>query len=138
MGDRLTEFLRSRKEQAAKPEINWQARKDNWVRSVEGLYALVRKMLRKSIESKDVSVRTFDLEVTEDYIGTYTIPALELNVGAERVEFRPKGIMVLGAEGRVDIRGAGDTVTMIKRTENGDSVWTVVVQRVRHLEDSAA
>src|ERR1022692_2693676 len=99
MGDQLTEFLRSRKEQAAKPEINWQARKDNWVRSVEGLYALVRKMLRKSIESKDVSVRTFDLEVTEDYIGTYTIPALELNVGAERVEFRPKGIMVLGAEG---------------------------------------
>src|ERR1017187_3855874 len=133
MGDQLTEFLRSRKEQAAKPEINWQARKDNWVRSVEGLYALVRKMLRKSIESKDVSVRTFDLEVTEDYIGTYTIPALELNVGAERVEFRPKGIMVLGAEGRVDIRGAGDTVTLIKRTENGDSVWTVVVQRVPHL-----
>lgn len=133
MGDQLTEFLRSRKEQAGRPEINWQAKKDDWVRAVVGLYELVRKMLRKSIESKDVSVRTFEIEVTEDYIGTYTIPALELIVGGERVEFRPKGVLVLGAEGRVDIRGAGDTVTLINRTENGSSEWTVVLQRVPHL-----
>jgi hypothetical protein len=85
------------------------------------------------IESKDVTVRTCDVEVTEHYIGTYTMPALELSVGAERVEFRPKGIMMLGAEGRVDIRGEGDTVTPIKSAENGDSEWTVVVQRVPHL-----
>ncbi|HXM44099.1 MAG TPA: hypothetical protein VN924_22880 [Bryobacteraceae bacterium] len=96
MGDQLTEFIR-RKEQAAKPPIDWQAKRDELVQSVENLYSLVRKMLRKSIESKAVTVRTFDMEVTEDYVGTYTIPALELSVGAERVEFRPKGIMVLGA-----------------------------------------
>jgi len=42
--------------------------------------------------------------------------------------------MVLGAEGRVDIRGAGDTVTLIKRAEeNGNSEWTVVLQRVPHI-----
>ncbi|MGA2740581.1 MAG: hypothetical protein ABSG65_24490 [Bryobacteraceae bacterium] len=35
-------------------------------------------MLRESIESKAVTVRTYDVEATEDYIGTYTIPALEL------------------------------------------------------------
>lgn len=129
----MTEFIR-RKEQAARPPIDWQAKRDELVQSVENLYSLVRKMLRKSIESKAVSVRTFDMEVTEDYVGTYTIPALELSVGAERVEFRPKGIMVLGAEGRVDIRGAGDTVTLIKRAEeNGNSEWTVVLQRVPHI-----
>jgi hypothetical protein len=133
MGDQLTEFLRSRKEQAAKPEINWQARKDNWVRSVEGLYALVRKMLRKSIESKDVSVRTFEMEVTEDYIGTYTIPALELTVGGERVEFRPKGVLVIGAAGRVDIRGGRDTVTLVKNTDKAGGEWSMVLQRVPHL-----
>ena len=86
MGDQLTEFLRSRKEQAGSAEIDWQAKKDDWVRSVESLYRLVKKMLRKSIESKDVTVRTFDVEVAEDHIGTYTIPALELTVGGERVE----------------------------------------------------
>jgi|SRR5580658_1093205 hypothetical protein len=80
MGDQLTEFLR-RKEQARRPEIDWQAKKDEWAGRVEGLYVPVRKMLRKSIESKAVTVRTFDVEVTEDYIGTYTMPALEMRVG---------------------------------------------------------
>jgi hypothetical protein len=133
MGDQLTEFLRSRKEHAAKSEIDWQARKDDWVRSVEGLYALVAKMLRNSIETMDVSVRTLDMEVTEDYIGTYTIPALELIVGGERVEFRPKGALVVGAAGRVDIRGGRDTVTLIRNAGNGDSEWNVLLQRVPSL-----
>lgn len=66
MGDQLTEFLRSRKEHATRPEVDWQAKKDGWIRAVEGLYDLVRDMLRDSIETKDVSVSTFDVE---DYIG---------------------------------------------------------------------
>src|ERR1022692_1456109 len=117
MGDQLTEFLRSRKEQAAKPEINWQARKDNWVRSVEGLYALVRKMLRKSIESKDVSVRTFEMEVTEDYIGTYTIPALELTGAGEGGNFVRKGVWVTGGGGGGNFRGGLNKVPLEKNPE---------------------
>lgn len=83
------------------------------IRPVEGLYETVRKMLGKSIESKDVTVRMFEMEATEDYMGTYTIPALELIVGGERVEFRPKGALVIGATARVDIRGGRDTVTLV-------------------------
>lgn len=130
MGDQLTEFLRSRNEQAGRPEINWQAKKDQWVRAVGSLYALVQTMLRESVESRDVSLRTFDVEVTEDFIGTYTIPALELSVGGEWVEFRPKGITIIGAAGRVDIRGERDTVTLLKEANDGE--WTVVLQRVPH------
>ena len=85
MSDQLAEFLR-KKEQAAGPPIDWQAKRDAFVRSVEDLYALVKSMLRESIESLAVTVRTFDMEVTEDYIGTYTIPALELTIGGERGE----------------------------------------------------
>jgi len=133
MGDQLTDFIRSRAEHAAKPEVNWQAKKSDWVRSVEDLYALVRKMLRMSIESKDVSVRTFDMDVTEDYVGTYTIPALELMVGGERVEFRPKGVVVVGVAGRVDIRGGRDTVTLVKNRDDAGGEWALVLQRVPHL-----
>ncbi|MGC9950584.1 MAG: hypothetical protein ABSF64_29815 [Bryobacteraceae bacterium] len=132
MGDQLTEFLR-RKEQAAGPPIDWQAKRDDWIRSVNGLYALVKSMLRESIESRAVTVRTFDVEATEDYIGTYTIQALELSVGGERVEFRPKGVLIIGGAGRVDINGGRDTVTLIKSTQAGDSEWTVILQRVPHL-----
>jgi len=132
MGDQLTEFLR-RKEQAAGPPIDWQAKRDGFVRSVEDLYALVNSMLKESIESKAVTVRTFEMEVTEDYIGTYTIPALELTIGGERVEFRPKGALLVGAAGRVDIRGGRDTVTLVRNTNGEDGEWTIVLQRVPHL-----
>ena len=134
MEDQLVDFLRSRKEQAAGPEIDWQAKKDAWVRSVETLYELVQGMLSDSIASKDVIVRTFEMQVTEDFIGTYSIPVLELTVGSERVEFRPKGITVIGAAGRLDIRGEVDTVTLLKDTANADSGWTIILQRIPHLK----
>jgi hypothetical protein len=136
MEDQLVDFLRRRKEQEPSPEIDWEAKKDKWVRSVESLYGNVREMLRDSIASNDVGVRTFDMPVTEDFIGTYSIPALELSIGRERVEFRPKGVMVIGAEGRVDIRGESDTVTLVllKDQADGDGGWNIVLRRVPHLE----
>lgn len=134
MEDQLVDFLRIRKQQAASPEIDWQAKRDTWVRSVESLYAAVQEMLRGSIASKDVAVRTFDTKVTEDFVGTYSIPVLEMTVGHERVEFRPKGITVIGASGRVDIRGERDTVTLLRDRAEGNSGWTVVLQRVPHLK----
>jgi hypothetical protein len=134
MQDQLVDFLRIKKQQAASPEIDWQAKRDTWVRSVESLYALVQEMLRDSIESKDVTVRKFDTEVTEDFVGTYSIPVLELTVGTERVEFRPKGVTVIGASGRVDIRGERDAVTLLRDHPDLNSGWTVVLQRVPHLK----
>src|ERR1017187_3216950 len=114
MEDQLVDFLRVRKQYEASPEVDWQAKRDTWVRSVESLYSRVQEMLRDSIASKDVTVRTFDTQVTEDFVGTYSIPVLEMTVGAECVEFRPKGITIVGASGRVDIRGERDTVTLLK------------------------
>jgi hypothetical protein len=133
MEDQLVDFLRSKKEHAPIPEIDWQAKKDTWVRSVGSLYELVREMLRDSIASEDVIVRTLDVEVTEDFIGTYSIPVLVLCVGSERVEFRPKGVTVFGATGRVDLCGERDTVTLLRDTANADSGWTIILQRVPHL-----
>jgi len=134
MADQLVDFLRIRKQQAASPEIDWQAKRDTWIRSVERLYAVVQEMLQDSIASKDVTVRTFDTQVTEDFVGTYSIPVLEMTVGHERIEFRPKGVTVIGASGRVDIRGERDTVTLLRDQEEGNSAWTVVLQRVPRLK----
>jgi hypothetical protein len=66
MADQLVDFLRNRKEHAPATEIDWQSKRDSWVRSVEGLYDLVREMLRPSIGAEDVIVRTFDEQMTEE------------------------------------------------------------------------
>ena len=133
MEDQLVDFIRSRKQRTTGQEIDWQAKRDLWVRSVQELYALVEDMLRDSTASKDVTIRKFDTQIVEDYVGAYSIPVLEMTVGGERVEFRPKGVAVIGASGRVDIRGERDTVTLLRDQQDAKSGWTVVLQRVPSL-----
>jgi hypothetical protein len=100
------------------------------VRAVEGLYDVVQDILREPIASKDVTVRRFDMQVTEDLIGTYLIPALEVSIGNERVQFRPKGVTVIGAAGRVDIRGERDTVTLLKTVQLDRESLKYALERV--------
>ena len=134
MPDQLVEFLRSKKkDQTADSAIDWQAKKDAWIESVNKLYTQVQVMLRDSIVSGDVTVNLVEMQITEQFVGTYSIPRLELSVGGERVEFRPMGLTIIGAAGRVDIRGERDVVTLIKNDTGTESEWSIVLQRVPFL-----
>jgi hypothetical protein len=134
MADQLTAFLRSKKERSATQEVDWRGKKETWVRSIQHLYDRVEELLADSIAAKDVAVRKFDADITEEFLGTYSVPVLDLIVGNERVEFRPKGITVIGASGRVDILGDGDTVTLLRDREDAETGWSVVRRRVPKLE----
>jgi hypothetical protein len=135
MPDQLVEFLRSKKkDQTADSAIDWQAKKDAWIESVNKLYTQVQVMLRDSIVSGDVTVNLVEMQITEQFVGTYSIPRLELSVGGERVEFRPMGLTIIGAAGRVDIRGERDVVTLIKNDTGTESEWSIVLQRVPFLK----
>ena len=133
MAEQLVDFFRARKVRAPSPDIDWTAKRDSWIEAVESLYELVKEMLRDSINSNDVTVRMLNREVTEDFLETYSIPALELSAGNERVEFRPKGVTVIGAAGRVDVVGERGTVTLLWDKESTASGWIVVLQRIPTL-----
>jgi hypothetical protein len=134
MPDQLVEFLRSKKrEHAADQNIDWQRKRDVWVQSVNSLYNQVGRILADSINSGDVTVDQVEMQIAEDFVGTYSIPKLELNVGGERVEFRPMGVTVIGASGRVDIRGERDVVTLLKGEVGVENEWLVVLQRTPYL-----
>lgn len=50
-------------------------------------------------------------------------------MGNERVEFLPVGLGVFGADGRVDIIGACDSITLLRKSGIDDE-WVIVLQRV--------
>lgn len=112
-------------------------KRETWVRSVESLYSRVEEMLREAIASKDVAVRRIATPITENFVGTYSIPVLEITIGNERVEFRPKGLIVIGASGRVDILGERDRVTLLRDQEDANSGWSLVLQRVPGLRTAS-
>jgi hypothetical protein len=135
MGDQLVDFLRAKKQQDTNQQIDWDAKREAWVRSVENLYARIEDILREAIDSRDVAVRRIDTQVTENFIGTYSIPVLEITIGKERVEFQPKGVTIIGASGRVDLLGERDRVTLLRdEEEDANSGWTVILQRVPRLQ----
>ena len=131
MENQLADFIRSRREKSGRPKIDWQARKNEWISSVEQLYVFVEELLRDAIDTNDVTIQTIDFGISEQFVGQYHIPALELNIGGELVEFRPQGISIIGAAGRVDIRGEMGIVTLLFKSEAAiGSEWSVLLQRV--------
>ena len=117
----------------SRKEPDWRTKKDEWIRSVERLYAQIREMLRDSIAFGDVSARTFNIEATGDLVGPYPVPVLELTIGGEHVELRPKGFTVIGVSGRVDLLGELDTVSLLRDYESQGPEWSVLVQRTPGL-----
>jgi hypothetical protein len=81
MGNQLVDFFRHRRQQPAQAGIDWEAKRDEWLRSIEDLYARVEEMLTDSIASGDVTIGRAQTQVTESFIGSYQAPVLEISVG---------------------------------------------------------
>lgn len=130
--DRLGEFLRRKREETASGGIDWSAKIADWTASVERLFRLLTDdLLKKFIDERLVEVFTDHVQITEPFVGTYTLPELRLKIGNNDVAFLPKSVSVLGSSGRVDIRGDRDVVTLIREQTPDCSrdEWKVVLQR---------
>lgn len=130
--DTLNDFLRKKKDDSSSP-IDWSVRKANWIGEVKDLYQfLTDQLLKELIEEKVIEVSQSCTQVSEEYVGTYEIPELNLKVGNNHVVFSPVAVNVIGAAGRVDIRGDRDTVTLIldRKSTSPDERWKIVLARV--------
>ena len=125
----LHAFLRSKATASpeAEEDIDWQARKEKWLASLSDLYGLIKSWLRPL--EKDGTLRYSSTQITlqEDYLGSYQVEALSLQIGKQKVDFYPKGTLIIGAEGRVDVRGQRAMRTIVL----SDGKWSVVEQSPR-------
>ena len=120
----LEAFLRSKAGGPAQgePEIDWQARKDNWVRNISELYGVVRKWLEPLEKEGVLHFLSSRIRLQEEQIGDYEVEVLTILIGKQKVSFYPKGALIIGAEGRVDIRGQAAVRTIIFN----DGRWQIV------------
>jgi hypothetical protein len=124
--DQLQFFFHEKKQKAKPANIDWAAKRDAWLRAVTALHrTIVEDYLKAARE--DVEIIQQDRIVTESFIGEYRVPELVLRVGDEQVVFSPKGINVVGAQGRIDVQGDRGEATIIWQ---GDDHWSIVAARV--------
>lgn len=127
--DTLQEFFRAKKQKSQKAAegIDWAKKKKAWLRAVDQLYRLITKeYLGKVISDRSITIGYSPETIIEDYIGEYEVYDLVLQVGDEKVVFSPKGTNIVGASGRVDMRGEMGEVTMVLQP---GARWSVVISR---------
>jgi hypothetical protein len=123
----LREFFRAKKSKAAHGTVNWAAKRDSWVQAVAKLYNTIEtKYLSQSIKDKSVTVCRIPKRISEEYIGVYEVPELIVEAGDEKVVFSPKGAVIAGAIGRIDLRGDMGEVTIVLQAGGR---WSIVATR---------
>jgi hypothetical protein len=127
--ENLYQFFREKLSKSASAGTNsgidWGRRRREMVEHLDGLYKTVEEYLAQAIQEGSVSVSYSTKQITEDYIGTYEVREMVLQVGDERVVFSPKGRNIAGVGGRVDLRGPLGERTLV--VQGGE--WSIIMSR---------
>jgi hypothetical protein len=127
--DQLREFFREKKAKTQPANVDWAAKREAWVRAVDSLFGTISDYLRAADAA--VVLTLSRKVVVEKSVGEYHISELVLRVGDEEVVFSPKGLHVVGAQGRVDVYGDRGEATIIWE---GNERWSIVASRTPALQ----
>jgi hypothetical protein len=135
MNQELADFLKKKKNEKKKKKqarpgagtaIDWDDRRDKYLAAVEGLYREIEAIFAQPIRRGEVTVQKRPKQLSESYIGTYSVNDLILLIDDEQVRFSPVGRNIAGASGRVDVIGERGGATLILQP---DSRWGFVQTR---------
>lgn len=113
----LEEFVRQQYVKYPLPrfarEIDWDARRQAWIEQVAALIQLIKTWLQPFYDKKLLDWVEGQTTLEEEYIGRYEVPWLEVLIGRQRARIMPKGSLVVGSFGRVDMEGPMGRVLLI-------------------------
>lgn len=115
------DFLKNKKKEDSKNKIDWTKRKKDWLSSVEEFYSSIQVWLKEFEEEGYLKIEmNKSIEITEEYIGTYSVNRFDIYIGNDIISLSPKGVLIYGSTGRIDMRGPKGEIMMIRNEEN---IW---------------
>ncbi len=122
----LSNFLKAKAhktlEDSNQGQINWEERKKEWLGSIEALYGLIKNWLGSLEEETLLTFVPSEITLHEPPLGQYNAKVLTIVIGGQRISFVPKGTLIVGGRGRIDIEGHKGMRTIILR----DGEWSIV------------
>lgn len=101
----LEKFLRERKQAEEQQKMFWESERDEYLNGLNALFAQIHEWLEPLANQGLISFSTSQVLVNEMRIGGYHAPMLIIQSGAQAVHFEPVGTEIIGAYGRVDMKG---------------------------------
>ncbi len=109
-------------------EVDWNAERDWWLSALEDLYRQIEVWLAPLQQKGLVVSSRVPVQLSEEKMGTYTADELVLEFGPQEIVLEPKGTLIVGACGRVDVfrRGArGEQVMLILSGSKAEPRWEI-------------
>jgi hypothetical protein len=85
--------------------INWEEQRAEFLSYLGLLYSKIESLLEKYVSSGQIQFGYQSIELSEEYIGSYSAKRMNLRIGRQEVGFIPIGTLFLGSKGRVDVIG---------------------------------
>lgn len=128
--EKLKAFLQ-KKVGSAPPDVDWFARRDRYLAALDQLYSLILDDYLGGAETAGlIEVARSTTTIQEPFVGTYEAPTLLLSIGKQQVGFVPKGSVIAGAAGRVDVIGEAKELSL---GWTYDESWVVIFARSPEL-----
>ena len=110
----FNEFVNRRSRQVeSAPAVDWDKRRDDWLRDVETLYSRVESMLSEYLSDGRIEKAYEPITINEERLGSYGTRKLMLRIGLDEIEFVPVGTVIFGAWGRVDLVGPAGRAKLV-------------------------
>ena len=107
---------------AAEREVDWKQKREEWLQHLGQFYGLVEKFMGEYIDQNKVRLRRGSKKLNEEFIGEYSVDTMTLDIGPNSVIFDPVGTNLIGAKGRVDMRGAKGVVKFVLVPEDATAI----------------
>lgn len=103
---------------------NKQNRKDEFLNKINFLF----KNIKEWCANKDLSVSSSEVKIDEEYLGSYSSQKLVIknSVGKEIAQIVPIGASIIGAKGRIDIKGLHDDLIIVLLNKGGPKITTTI------------
>jgi hypothetical protein len=85
--------------------VDWTAQRDEWLKHLNELYALIEGFLSEYVHAKQVLIEYKNVTLVEEYIGQYSARQMTIRIGRKEIRLQPLGTLLIGTKGRVDAIG---------------------------------
>ncbi len=112
------DLLNKHDKQSQGKEIDWENKKKEWLEFINQFYQTLENWLASYKKEGSVSYSYNDLNLTEEYIGTYTVRAMTVYFAGQQLTLEPIGALLIGSKGRIDMEGTKGRVQFVLADKN--------------------
>lgn len=127
--DMFKKFVDQKIAEASKEQVNWEHEKDTWLFSLAQLHNKVVSWLAPYVANHSVQIGQEMVPLVEENIGSYQAPMTTITIGKNHVKLEPIGTLLIGAKGRVDMKGPKGVarLVIVPKESTGPSVRVEVI-----------